>query len=174
MRDASLFVAGRGRGWRDAERSLARFFDLSIETPAHASLSYFDTSDWRLRRSGLQLAADGDTLLLRDAETAEVIAKGKWGTGARHRFARDTTPPAFRDRLAAVTEPRVLLEVARARVVVQEALARDASGRVAARIRSEASTVRRRGCRRQASNSSGSKSGASDPMPTLARPERIR
>ena len=148
MRDASLFVAARGRGWRDAERSLARAFDLSIETSAQAALSYFDTPDWRLRRSGMQLAADGEALLLRDAATAEVIAKGKWGAEAPHRFARDTAPPAFRDRLAAVTEPRVLLEVARARVVVTEALARDAKGRVAARIRSEASTVRGRGAAR--------------------------
>ena len=93
----------------------------------------------------MHLVADAGGVSLRDSATAEVIAEGKWPTPATARFARDLDPPALRDRVAAVTEPRVLLEVVRARVVVHEALVRDARGRVVARIRSEAATVRREG-----------------------------
>jgi CHAD domain-containing protein len=145
MRDGGLFAARRGRGWRDVQRALARAFDLEVEARPPAELGYFDTFDWRLYRAGLQLAADGGALSLRDSTTMEVIAEGKWRTPAAPRFARDLEPAALRDRVAAVTEPRQLMEVVRARVVVHEALARDTRGRVVARVRSEAATVRRGG-----------------------------
>jgi CHAD domain-containing protein len=145
MRDAGLFAARRGRGWRDVERALARTFDLEVEARPASELSYCDTFDWRLYRAGLHVVADGAALSLRDSATGEVIAEGKWRTAAPPRFARDLDPPALRDRVSAVTEPRVLLEVVRARVVVHEALARDARGRVVGRIRHEAATVRRHG-----------------------------
>lgn len=145
MRDGGLFVARRGRGWRDAQRALARVSDLEVEARPAAAFTYFDTFDWRLYRSGLHLVADAGAVSLRDSATSEVIAEGKWRTPVPPRFARDLDPPALRDRVAAVTEPRVLLEVVRARVVVHEALARDVRGRVMGRVRSEAATVRRDG-----------------------------
>jgi hypothetical protein len=88
--------------------------------------------------------ADGGPSL-RDAATAEVIAEGKWRAPAARRFARDLVPSALRDRVAAVTEVRSLMQVVRARVVVHEALARDERGRVVGRVRSEAAMVRRDG-----------------------------
>lgn len=148
MRDAGLYVAGRRRGWRDAERALARAFDLRVDASSHSTLSYFDTFDWRLFRAGLQLVADGDAVSLRDAATAEVVAEGRWAAFAGPRFARSLMPRAFCERVSAVTEPRAVLEVVRARVVVHEAIARDANGRTAARVRCEAATVRRRGSTR--------------------------
>ncbi|HXV13647.1 MAG TPA: CHAD domain-containing protein [Candidatus Krumholzibacteria bacterium] len=148
MREERLFVAGRGRGWRDARRALARAFSLAPEPGARDLRTYHDTFDWRFYRAGLQLETSDARVALRDATTAEVLASGSWRGPAGVRYARDLVPPALRDRVAALAGPRALFEVARARVTVDEAAARDERGRQVARLRSETMIVRRSGAAR--------------------------
>jgi len=145
MREVELFVAGRGRHARDAERALSRAFRVRPEPVARATRIYHDTFDGRLYRAGLELMAVGDQVSLRDASTSETVVQGSWAQPDGPRFARDLLPSELRERVASVVEPRVLEETMRARVVSREAVARDAAGVLVARLRFEAVSVRRGG-----------------------------
>ncbi len=149
MRDLPVFVARRGRGWRDAERALGRAFTATTEAPASSRRLYLDTFDFRLHDAGLELFADDDRLVLRDATSGEMVASSPWrggvGNGVLRIFARDLDAGELRDRVAALTEPRALLEAARVRVVQHELAACDGDGQLVARVRSEALALRRDG-----------------------------
>ncbi|HEU4928484.1 MAG TPA: CHAD domain-containing protein [Candidatus Krumholzibacteria bacterium] len=149
MRDPLVFVARRGRGWRDAERALQRAFHAASEAPVTSRRVYLDTFDFRLHRAGLELFAEEERLVLRDGTTGEVVAASAWRAGKRSDavrvFARDLEAGDLRDRVAALTEPRALLEKARARVVQHELAARDADGQLVSRVRAEALALRRNG-----------------------------
>lgn len=149
MRDPAVFVARRGRGWRDAERAFERAFAATAEAPVTTRRLYLDTFDFRLHDAGLELFAEDDRLVLRDATSGEMVASAAWragaGNGALRIFARDLDSGELRDRVTALTEPRALLEAARVRVVQHELAARDGDGRLVARVRSEAMALRRNG-----------------------------
>ncbi len=146
MRDPAVFVARRGRGWRDAERALQRAFRVVSESPVESRRTYLDTFDFRLQRAGLELFAEDERLVLRDATSAEMVASsGSARKEAVRVFARDLEPGDLHDRVAALTEPRALLEAVRVRVVQHELSARDADGQLLARARSEAFALRRNG-----------------------------
>lgn len=146
MRDPVVFVARRGRGWRDAERALQRAFKASVDTAVTSRRVYLDTFDYRLRTAGLELFVEDERIVLRDATTGEIVASGVGNRSDGVRlFARDFAAGDLRDRVAALTEPRALLEKARARVVQHELAARDGEGQLVARVRSEALALRRDG-----------------------------
>ena len=146
MRDQSVFVARRGRGWRDAERALQRAFKASVDAPIATRRVYLDTFDYRLRAAGLELFVEDERIVLRDATTGEMVASSAGNrSNAGRMFARDLEAGELRDRVSALTEPRALLEKARARVVQHELAARDTEGQLVARVRSEALALRRNG-----------------------------
>ena len=149
MRDPAVFVARRGRGWRDAQRALERAYAATADSPVDSRRLYLDTFDFRLHDAGLELFAEDDRLVLRDSTSGEMVASGPWRAGRAigppYLFARDFDPGELRDRVAALTEPRALLETVRARVVQQELSARDGDGKLVARVRSEAVTLRHHG-----------------------------
>jgi CHAD domain-containing protein len=142
MRDAGLFVASRNRGWRDAKRALARAFRIQAEARDEEVRVYYDTFDGRLYRANLELMEVGDHVVLRDARTAETVATGRWAADEGARFARHLEPLELRQQVGTLTDPRVLREVVRARVVANEATLHDADGRLVARVLSEAALVR--------------------------------